>query len=302
MSYQFRTWPLPPLEALDGAERLSRPARGDPRRRASRNRGRRGPRGGRGRCSSATSAARRPARLLRRAARRCRGRGRSSRARTMSSKYRHVSRAVRRKSSRSASESARVAGRRRPGSATTRGADSAPRGAITGAARRRADGPGGGDEDAGQDRGERARRHLEKERARAARKETGRPGGAGGGRLPLEEAAPGHGDAHEREDDRVHGFERVVREEGEADERLREAGLELLADASRRNEAIGCCGPRAAQEKARRRRAGARGRRARGGATRPAARAGPSGPRRRARRARAAEGSASGCRGSSTAR
>ena len=92
------------------------------------------------------------------------------------------------------------------------------------------------DDDAGQNGRERARRHLEVERARAARHEAGGARRAGGRGFPLEEAAARHGDAHERQDDRVDGLVRVMGEEREADDRLRERDLELLPELAHERE------------------------------------------------------------------
>ena len=152
-----------------------------------------------------------------------------SSSRTVSSKYRQVSRAVVEEelAVRAAERADRGRGRvaEPPREERAQGPEDEER-----RGERERGGPGRRDGDAGQDGRERARRHLEVKRARAAGHQPGGAGGSRGGGLPLEEAPARHGEAHERQDDRVEGLVRVVREEGESDDGLRERDLELLAE------------------------------------------------------------------------
>ena len=79
------------------------------------------------------------------------------------------------------------------------------------------------------ERGDRARDHLDEEGADALQPpQAGCERGDGGGGLPLEQAPPREHQAAQREHDRVDHLARVVGEEGEADERLRQVGAERL--------------------------------------------------------------------------
>ncbi len=172
-----------------------------------------------------------------------------------------------------------------------------------GAARRSAEGAPGRDDDADQDGRQRARRHLEEERAWAARQQARGADGAGGRGLPLEQAPSRHGEADERQDD---GVERPRMRSG-GGRRGRRAPARAPSRApgrargrTRRTAAAAAVRPR----RSRTTETSGRPRTARARRTQAAGRPGQDGQPGddEQRRAWAAGGCAGGCRGSSTAR
>ena len=98
-----------------------------------------------------------------------------------------------------------------------------------GRGRRQRAGPRPGHQEEEQHRGERTRRHLADEEEEAAPYgEAGRAGRGGGRGFPLQEPPLGCDQAHQREDDGVRHFVRVVGQESQQQEHLRAGGLPVF--------------------------------------------------------------------------